>query len=202
MQLSLNFIRQLTQKRGDPERGPNMNNTMSTTTSNTDCKTCQAHMADLLLEPGYLAAHPEFQAHMDGCTSCRTELAELHSTMALLDEYTAPEPSPYFDTRLHARLREAQEAAPEGLWERMRSYLTFSTGRSFRPAVTAALALTLIAGGAGYVGVVGLPGGGPAQASNTVNDLKVLDNNDTAEQQMGQLLDQSGAEDDDSPSTT
>ncbi|HEY4359279.1 MAG TPA: hypothetical protein VGN16_26265 [Acidobacteriaceae bacterium] len=181
-----------------------MNNTTSKTTSNTDCKTCQAHMADLLLEPGYLAAHPELQAHMDGCDSCRTELAELNATMALLDEYTAPEPSPYFDTRLHARLREAQEAAPEGLWERMRSFLMFSTGRSFRPAVTAALALTLIAGGAGYVGINGgdLFHSGPAQASNTVNDLKVLDNNESAEQQMGQLLDQSGAEDDDAQSTT
>lgn len=180
-----------------------MNNTMSTTTSNTDCKTCQAHMADLLLEPGYLAAHPELQAHMDNCASCATELSELNATMALLDEYTAPEPSAYFDTRLHARLREAQDAAPEGLWERMRSFLMFSTGRSFRPAVTAALALTLVAGGAGYLGTqTDVFRGGPAQASNTVNDLKVLDNNATAEQQMGQLLDQSGAEDDDAPSTT
>jgi hypothetical protein len=33
--------------------------------------------------------------------------------MALLDEWQAPEPSPYFDTRLHARLKEEKEKAPE-----------------------------------------------------------------------------------------
>jgi anti-sigma-K factor RskA len=32
--------------------------------------------------------------------------------MALLDEWVAPEPSPYFDTRLHARLREEAAKQP------------------------------------------------------------------------------------------
>lgn len=179
-----------------------MNTEMNIT---TDCKTCRKHIADLLLEPGHAAAHPELAAHLTACASCRTELAELRSTFALLDEYTAPEPSAYFDSKLRARLREAQAAGPEGLWERMRSFLLFSTGRALRPALTGALALALLASGAGYVGVHGFhSAGGPVQpaVSSTVNDLKVLDNNETAEQQMDQLLDQSGAADEDDQSTT
>jgi len=36
-------------------------------------------------------------------------------TMALLDEWKAPEPSPYFDVRLQARLRE-EMAKPQAGW--------------------------------------------------------------------------------------
>lgn len=163
-----------------------------------ECTKCRSHLADLLLDAGYAAAHPEVSSHLEACAECREEVAALRRTFALLDEFHAPEPTPYFDTRLHARLREAQEAAPEGIWERMRSWVLFSTGRSFRPAVSGALALVLIAGGAGYVGVqVHQTTDQVAAQSSAVNDLKVLDNNESAEQQMGQLLDVSGAEDGD-----
>jgi hypothetical protein len=39
----------------------------------------------------------------------------MRATMALLDEWQAPEPSPYFDTRLQARLRE-EMAKPQAGW--------------------------------------------------------------------------------------
>ena len=167
-----------------------------------DCKNCRSFLPDLLLDSGYEATHPEVAAHLNSCGSCgscRTELSELRATFAALDEFHAPEPSPFFDTRLHARLREEVAAQPEGFWERMRSYLLFSTGHSFRPAVAGALALVLAAGGASFVGFHNTLSGSSSQtASSTVDDLKVLDNNASAEQQMGQLLDQSGAEDGDS----
>jgi hypothetical protein len=181
--------RQLTQ-----EQGLHMNEMINKT---ADCKTCREHLPDLLLEPGYAQSQPELQAHLDACIECNNELNEMHATIALLDEFSAPEPSPYFDTRLHARLREAQAAAPEGFWERTRAFLTFSTGRGFRPAVSAALALVLVAGGAGIAVPLINHSNSPAAASRTVDDLNVLDNNASAEQQMGQLLDQSGAEDED-----
>ena len=167
-----------------------------------DCKTCHTHLPDLLLDSEYAAAHPEIAGHMDTCTPCREEFNELRATYALLDEFRAPEPSPFFDTRLHARLREEVAAQPEGMWERMRSFLLFSTGRSFRPAVAGALAVVLAVGGASVAGLHGFRGIAAPQPSSAVNDLKVLDNNVSAEQQMGQLLDQSGAEDEDpQPST-
>ncbi len=174
----------------------NLNATLS-----KDCKNFRAQLPDLLLEEGYAASHPEFAAHTVNCIPCREELAELRSTFALLDEYRAPEPSPFFDTRLHARLREVEAASPETLWERMRSYLQFSTGRSFRPALAGALAVVmLLAGGGTFVGLHH-PDHTAPQASSAVNDLKVLDNNEQAEQQMGQLLDQSGSEDGEEPTT-
>ena len=163
-----------------------------------DCKLYREHLPDFLLDDGYAAAHPELAAHSTGCPPCLYELTSLSQTMDLLSEYKAPDPSAFFDTRLHARLREAQAAPPEGVWERVRSYLTFSTGRSFRPAVAGAMAAVLLLGGGGTLlqlrhdHAATVP-----QASSAVNDLKVLDNNEQAEQQLGQLLDLSGSEDDD-----
>ena len=168
----------------------------------SNCKTCHAHLADLLLDSSYAAAHPEVSRHLDNCAACHQELSDLRATFSMLDEFHAPEPSPFFDTRLHARLREEVAAQPEGLWERMRSFLLFSTGRSFRPAVAGALALVLAVGGASVAGLHGFPSSTQTQASSAVNDLKVLDNNESAEQQMGQLLDQSGAEDGDTQPST
>ena len=39
----------------------------------------------------------------------------MRATMALLDEWQTPEPSPYFDMRLQARLRE-EMAKPQAGW--------------------------------------------------------------------------------------
>lgn len=153
------------------------------------CTTCKAHLADMLLDASYAAAHPEMAAHMAECDACRTEWEELQATFDLLDSWAAPEPSAYFDSKLHVRLREAQAAAPEGLWDRMRSFVMFSTGRSLRPAMAAALALALVLGGGGTFAGLYQHQVVAAQASPTVNDLKILDNNAQAEQQMDQLLD-------------
>jgi anti-sigma factor RsiW len=170
---------------------------MNTNTIKTDCKTCKSHLADLLLDAGYAAAHPEFSAHMAACTECRTELAELRATYALLDHWTAPEPSPYFDTRMHVLLREAQEAPREGLWERTRSFFLFSTGRHLRPAMTGALAVLMLIGGGTGVGIYE-HNNAVVAASPAVNDLRILDNNAQAIQQMNQLLDDSAPNKDDS----
>jgi hypothetical protein len=47
------------------------------------------------------------EEHVRACAACAARLEELRQTMSLLDEWRAPEPSPYFDSRLGARLREA-----------------------------------------------------------------------------------------------
>src|SRR5512135_3345759 len=61
------------------------------------------------LAAGLVAAEPEVNLHLRSCTECAGVLDELRKTMALLDEWQAPEPSPYFDVRLQARLREEQQ---------------------------------------------------------------------------------------------
>jgi anti-sigma factor RsiW len=71
--------------------------------------------------------------HLSACASCAGELQSMRQTMALLDEWQAPEPSPYFDSRLRARLREAA-AEP-------RSWLGWLRGS----AIAFALALLMMA---------------------------------------------------------
>jgi hypothetical protein len=174
---------------------------MKNTNQTADCKQCKAAMAGLLLDAGYAAAHPGLAAHLQACAACRTELAGLQATFALLDDWTVPEPSPYFDSKMRVRLREAELAAPEGLWERLSSFLKFSTGRRLRPAMTGTLAAALLlAGGGTFIGVY--PSNHTVQVSPTVNDLKILDNNAQALQQMDQLLDDPGSGTDDAPPTT
>ncbi len=155
--------------------------------TNIDCKTCRTYLPDLLLDVE--AAHPDALVHLENCAECRTEMNELRATWALMDQWVAPEPSPFFDSRLQARLREAQAAAPEGLWERLASYLQFSTGRAFRPALAGALAVVILLGGGTATTLLVNHGPVPTASSPAVNDLKIYDNNAQALQQMD-LLDE------------
>jgi hypothetical protein len=63
---------------------------------------------------GLIGASAEETQHLAGCPECAGKLAAFRQTMALLDEWQAPEPSPYFDTRLQARLREEMAKPPAG----------------------------------------------------------------------------------------
>jgi hypothetical protein len=76
---------------------------MPTERMKDNCTGMDSKLADLLLDPA--AAPAKVQTHVDGCDHCRTELAELRAAMAVLDAWEGPEPSPYFMTRLNARMR-------------------------------------------------------------------------------------------------
>jgi hypothetical protein len=78
------------------------------------CKELCERMPDLAA--GFDAATPEMDRHLGSCAECATELAEFRATMALMDEWKVPEPSPYFDVRLRARLRE-EAAKPLGWYQ-------------------------------------------------------------------------------------
>ena len=78
------------------------------------------------------------QEHLRGCADCAGRLQEFRQTMALMDEWEAPEPSAYFDTRLAARLREEKIAEAA----RGRGWLAWLP----RPAMALAAALVLAAG--------------------------------------------------------
>ncbi len=154
-----------------------------------NCKTCNTYLPDLLLDPQAVPA--EVSTHVTQCAVCGSELKELRATLSAMDAWTAPEPSAYFDARLHARLRAAQAAPPESLWERLTSFLQFSTGRELRPALAGALGLAMLLGG-GTAATVLLHHGTGTAASPTVNDLRIFDNNAQAVQQMD-LLDEPGS---------
>jgi predicted anti-sigma-YlaC factor YlaD len=79
--------------------------------SNCRCEDIREFMPDLAA--GLVAATPEVKSHLDSCAECAGKLEAFRQTMSLLDEWQAPEPSPYFDVRLNARLREEAEAAKQ-----------------------------------------------------------------------------------------
>jgi hypothetical protein len=76
--------------------------------SDCNCDETRELMPDLAA--GLSTVTPAMKAHLDSCAECAGKLEAFRQTMALLDEWQAPEPSPYFDVRLNARLREAAEA--------------------------------------------------------------------------------------------
>src|SRR5262245_61452042 len=101
------------------------------------CRDCKHALPDLLFDPTAPSNGP-VRAHVDACAECRSELESLQATLNLLDDWKAPEPSPYFDQRLAVRLREEQAAPPAGFFEKLRTRLLFNTGRQFRPALATA----------------------------------------------------------------
>ena len=64
----------------------------------------QEFMEAVLSGPEAVSA--ETQEHLRSCAACAGELASFAADHGVLDEWQAPEPSPYFTTRLRARLRE------------------------------------------------------------------------------------------------
>ena len=64
---------------------------------------------------GFSEPTPDESKHLASCEACAEQMKAMRSTMALLDEWQAPEPSPYFDVRLQARLRE-EMAKPQAGW--------------------------------------------------------------------------------------
>ena len=105
--------------------------------------------------------------HLESCGACAEQLKAMRSTMALLDEWQVPEPSPYFDVRLQARLRE-EMAKPQAGWLHW-----------FRRPVLAA-ALTVIMGvGVGLMVTRSrVPSEPPvAEVGTAVSDLQTLEKN-------------------------
>ena len=119
------------------------------------------------LAAGMSAPAAEVNEHLRGCTDCTATLNEFRQTMALLDEWTAPEPSPYFDVRLKARLREEAAKQPKSWFAWLR-----------RPVVAVAMAVVLVGGTSLYVARWVRP---PKHAIATltpgtaVSDLQTLD---------------------------
>jgi hypothetical protein len=77
------------------------------------CEEIREMMPDLA--SGQMEMTPEIGGHLAGCGACSGKLEQFRQTMTLLDEWQAPEPSPYFDVRLQARLRE-EMAKPQASW--------------------------------------------------------------------------------------
>ena len=134
------------------------------------CNEIRELMPDLAA--GFSAVTPEINQHLKDCGECEAKLNAFRQTMTMLDEWKAPELSPYFDTRFQARLREEKEKAkqPAGWWAWLRG-----------PALAGALAVVAV------VGITVFQRGGittdrppiiTAAPGTAVGDLQALDRND------------------------
>jgi hypothetical protein len=150
-------------------------------TMKNSCTGMESKLADMLLDPEAVPA--KVRTHVEQCDYCQGELAELGATMALLDTWQAPEPSPYFLTRLDARMREERQAEPEGWFARLRDRLAFGPAMHVRPLAAMAMAVMLLVGGGAYLGISDLDQTTAPTPTAVVHDLQTLDNN-------AQLLDQ------------
>jgi predicted anti-sigma-YlaC factor YlaD len=145
-----------------------------------NCNEIRELLPDLAAGMGAATTEPEVEKHIASCKACAAHLRDLQKTMALLDEWQAPEPSPYFDTRMQARLREEMARPAAG-----------RLGWLWRPAWSMSLAAVMFAGAL----VVGLGGksylyqieairteppslGLPVQPGTAVGDLQALERND------------------------
>ncbi len=140
-----------------------------------NCEKIRPELMEAVLS-GPEAVNGDLREHLQSCPGCFAELASFQRTMTLLDEWQAPEPSPYFSSRLRARVREeaAKNQFPWLGWIR-------------RPMVATA-AVALIALGAGLLEAGHWNLGGSTVAGNTgivrttvsetpVSDLQYLDSN-------------------------
>ena len=97
------------------------------------CNETREVMPDLAA--GLTAVTPEVKAHLDSCAECAGKLEAFRQTMSLLDEWQAPEPSPYFDVRVRARLREESTKQTAGWMHWLR-----------KPVLAASFALVMVVG--------------------------------------------------------
>ena len=140
---------------------------------NNSCNGMDEGLADLLLDPASVPA--EVREHVARCEGCRKDLEELRATIGMMDAWEVPEPTPYFLTRLHARVREEREA-PAGWVARLMAYFAASARR---PLAAMALTVVLLVGGGAYLSVSNLmvPPEPQANDAAVVHDLQTLENN-------------------------
>lgn len=156
-----------------------------------NCHKVNSKLADLLLDPQSVPA--ELQRHVEECMRCSRELAELRTTMGLLDHWAVPDANPFFDAKLLSRLRSEEQAKPVGFVERWKARLLYGSGLRMQPVMAGALGLVILIGGGAYADLSWQAY--HPEESAAVRDLQSLDGNAQVFQQLDSV-DQSTASDD------
>lgn len=156
-----------------------------------NCQKVNSKLADLLLDPKSVPV--ELRRHVEECSGCGHELAELRATMGLLDEWAVPEANPFFDSKLLTRLRTEEQAGSAGFWERWKARLTYGSNLRMQPLMAGALGVIVLIGGGAYADLSWQAH--HTEESAAVRDLQSLDGNAQVFQQLDSV-DQSAAQDD------
>jgi hypothetical protein len=144
-----------------------------------DCTKIQEQMLDQMSTG---SESTEISAHAATCADCAKLWQAMLVSSVALDEWAAPEPSPYFNTRFQARLAEVkrEEAAqPSGMFAIFRRPASVFHSGARMAAVAAVVALAV------GIGIYERPASNgqnndvnSAQVSPAVNDLQKLDKNE------------------------
>ena len=148
-----------------------------------NCNQIRERLPDLAAGMDASTREPEVEKHIASCAGCAAHLRDLQKTMALLDEWQAPEPSPYFDTRLQSRLRE-EMARPASGWLGA-GWLNWRRRPAWAMSLAAVIfAGALLVGSKSYISqteaIATKPPslGLPVQPGTAVGDLQALERND------------------------
>jgi len=147
-----------------------------------NCNQIRELLPDLAAGMDATTLQPEVEKHIASCAACAAYFGDLQKTMALLDEWQAPEPSPYFDTRLQARLSEERRE------EMARPAAGWLSWMWRRPAWAMSLAAVVFAGALlvsnkSLILTATIPTtppalGLPVEPGTAVGDLQALEKND------------------------
>jgi len=152
-----------------------------------NCNQIRELLPDLAAGMDAATLQPEVEKHIASCAACATHLRDLQKTMALLDEWQAPEPSPYFDTRLQARLSEERREemarpAPGFLnwfsWLRRPAWAMSLAAVVFAAALVAGIANKSYFYQIEAIKIEAPSLGLPVEPGTAVGDLQALDRND------------------------
>ena len=154
-----------------------------------NCQKVNSKLADLLLDPQSVPA--ELRQHVEECARCSHELAELRTTMGLLDDWSVPEVNPFFDAKLLSRLRTEEQGKSVGFVERWKAHFIYGSSLRMQPLMAGALALIVLVGGGTYADL-SWQSHQQSDESAAVRDLQSLDGNAQVFQQLDSI-DQSAA---------
>jgi hypothetical protein len=151
-----------------------------------NCDEIRELLPDIITTAGMDAAtlQPEVEKHIASCAACAVHLSGLQKTMALLDEWQAPEPSPYFDTRFEARFSEerreemARPATGWLNWMRRPAWAMSFAAVVFAGALTVGIANKSYFVEPGTIATNPPSLGLPVVPGTAVGDLQALDRND------------------------
>lgn len=114
----------------------------------SDCKKCQALFADALYEELNAEQRHFFKDHIQVCEKCKSEFAEMTSTLRIMNKRIRPEPGQAFwdnyENKLAKRMQEEKtlEAKSESRWRRFIRTLNLAPKWAYQ--TTAALLLIIL----------------------------------------------------------
>lgn len=90
------------------------------------CKTLHKDLIFYLDNELPIEKRKEIERHLEMCADCRNFYSFLQAEMQIIGKEKNPEPSPFFFTRLRARIDERPDFRQQSLWNRVAQPAFFS----------------------------------------------------------------------------